>query len=241
MRTLLCVALAGLVACGESPIIVMPLGQLVAVAPPTKPVAVQALLLPPGESIWDVRAGGMTIGRAELHIGETEIHSQFKTSSIASMFAAVHHDLVTTLDRPNARPQAAIETVKEGGETSHSEVAFDGSGYTLDGGEHMAVPDGKGVHTIHSALGWIRAWASPEAATSSIYVLEDRDLYRIDLERPQHEDLRGSDTLRIDGHIHTADHSDIAISMWLTADSDRKPVRLSITAAKIHITAELVS
>ena len=241
MRTLLCIALAGLAACGESTFIAKPLGELVLAGPLARSTSVRALLLPPSESlIWEVRAGGMTIGRAELDIGDADTHSRFSTSSLASMFTSIHHELVTTLDRAAARPNAATETVVEGGETTRSEVAFDGNGYTLDGAARVALPDGNAAHTIHSALGWMRAWAAPTAAPSYLYVLEDRQLFRIDLERPIQEDLRGVDTLRIDGRIHTADAT-IAITIWLTADGDRRPVRIAIVAARLHLTAELVS
>jgi hypothetical protein len=222
----------------------IPLGDLVAAAPhtTTPPAAIAALLLPPSESmICDIRAGGMTIGRAELDVGDSEIHSKFSTSSLASMFAVIHHDLATTIDRAHARAQTATETVTVGGETTRTAMAFDGSGYSLDGGEHVGVPAGNAVHTMHSALGWIRAWASASAPASVLYVVEDRDLYRIDLARPTAEDLRGVATFRIDGTIHVDANTTITVTAWVTADSDRRPLRLAIVAGKVHLTAELVS
>ena len=246
MRTLLCVALAAVMACGgaTSTFMPLPLGDIVVTAPAAKrTTAVQSLLLPPNESlIWDVRAGGMTIGRAELDIGETDIHSKFSTSSLASMFATIHHELVTTVDRAEARPRAASETVVESGETTHSDVVFDGNSYAIDHDDRLPVPDGNAAHTIHSALGWLRAWADPNAKPSALYVLEARHLFRFDLDRPVVEELREIETLRIDGQIHADETSaPIAITVWLTADADRRPLRIAITAGKLHIVAELVS
>lgn len=246
MRTLMCVALAGLTSCGGAAVtfMPMPLGEIVAVAPAARrTTAVRALLLPPNESlIWDVRAAGMTIGRAEMDVGDTDVHSKFSTSSLASMFATIHHELVTTVDRAEARPATASETVVESGETTRSVVAFDGNGYSIGQDDRVVVPDGNAAHTIHSALGWLRAWADPKAEPSALYVLEDRRLFRFNLDRPVAEQLREVETLRIDGHIHVDETSEpIGITVWLTADAERKPLRIAITAGKLHIVAELVS
>ncbi len=246
MRTLLCVALASLTACGGAAVtfMPMPLGEIVAATPVAKrTTAVRALLLPPNESlIWDVRAAGMTIGRAELDVGETDVHSKFSTSKLASMFATIHHELVTTVDREAARPATATETVVESGETTRSEMAFDGNGYSIDRDDRVVIPDGNAAHTIHSALGWLRAWADPKAEPSALYVLEDRHLFRFTLDRPVTELLREIETLRIDGHIRANEASEpIGITVWLTADAERKPLRIAITAGKLHIVAELVS
>jgi hypothetical protein len=244
MRSLLYVVLVAIAACADPAFTPIPLGQLVAPATPKQQsAAIRALLLPPRESlIWDVRAGGMTIGRAELDIGDTDVHSQFRTSAIASMFATIHHELVTTIDRAAARPQTATETLVMSGETDHTQVAFDGNGYTVANAPRVGVPDGNVAHTLHSALGWVRAWAAADAAPSYLYVLEDAQLFRLELARPMHEELRGVDTLRIDGVIRGgAGDAPIAMTLWLSADDERKPLRLTIIADKLHVTAELVS
>ncbi len=155
--------------CGEPRIVMKPLPELVVQAPRSA-ITVPELLLIPGESlIWDVHWHGLTIGRAELVVTETEARSKFKTGRLVSSVANVEHELTTILDRNAALPQAMTERIVEG-ETQRFEAQFAGAhiGLTTESkGEPTAqvtpliVPGGNHAHTLHSAIGVLRAWAEP--------------------------------------------------------------------------------
>ena len=150
------------------------LPDLVAAHTADRALAVRELLLTPAEHlIWEVHVRGMTIGRVELEVSDTDVRSRFKTDTLASAVMSVHHELTTVLDRANARPVSSSETFEVGGESRHYDAAFAGTGYTLDGRAY-AMPAGNIGQTMHSALGILRAWAArPDATPDFVIVLED--------------------------------------------------------------------
>jgi hypothetical protein len=225
-----------LAACGESHLPVKPLPELV-MAQKAVAVTVKELLLVPNETmIWDVHAQGLTIGRAELVVGDTDVHSKFKTGTLASAFSSVHYELTTVLDRAAARPSSATETLEIDGDTKHYEASFDGASYT-QGGKARSVPGG--AHTMHSALGWLRAWAQPDAHASSVLVVEAGRLYKLEVAQPMLEDLEGTQTLHIDCRIQGG-ADPIAFTIWLGANRDRKPLRIVATVGTLRLIAELI-
>jgi hypothetical protein len=232
-------ALVFLLAC-EPQLVPTPLPPL-AVARAPVAIDVGTLGLHPGEAmIWDVALRGMTIGRAELVVGDTDVRSRFKTGGLASAFASARHEMVTRLDRAAERPSSGSETLVVDGETRRVEVVFEGSSVVV-GGRAVAVPGGGRAHTLHTALGALRAWADPGAAPGYLYVVQLGRLFRLDVAQPMAEDFQGRRTLRIDGHIRADDADPISITLWLTADPTRAPVRIEIRTAAAQLTAELVS
>lgn len=217
-----------------------PLPELAA-APQARPAPVLPLLLPVGERmIWDVSAHGMTIGRVELLTGASEVRSSFSTTGIASALASAHHELATQLDRGTARASAMSETVVFDGETSRTEAVLDVGTYAIAGAAH-AVPDRQSAHTMHSALGWMRAWAKPGASTAYLFVLHLDKLYRLDVAPPVAEDLNGVKTLRVDCEVRAPNKSNpVPFSVWLTADPARLPLKLVFDTSSGHITAEMI-
>ena len=92
----LALAVLALAAC-EPPLPPRPLPPLVE-APPPAQVTGGALWIVPGEDlIWEVEAGGMEIGRAEMIVRDDQIESHFATNQLASMFEAVNEDLTTPI------------------------------------------------------------------------------------------------------------------------------------------------
>jgi hypothetical protein len=184
---------------------------------------------------WNVMAKGFTIGRAELFVDEREVRSRFATSKLVSTFARVRHELVTVLDRGSAR--SATEVVEVDGETSHNQVQFAGSRYST--AERVGtVPDGNLGHTLHSALGTIRAWAHPDAHAGFLYVVHDGDVYRIDVARPFVEELRGTKALRVDCRLRG--DVQVSVTIWFRASDDRTPLRLEVGGDDVSLTAELL-
>ncbi|MBA2542915.1 MAG: DUF3108 domain-containing protein [Deltaproteobacteria bacterium] len=205
-------------------------------AQPLTSIRVPAVMMLPGETMtWNVIAKGFTIGRAELVVDDREIRSRFETSKLVSTFARVRHELVTVIDRGSAR--SASEVVEIDGETSRSQVQFVGSRYsTAD--RVGTVPDGNLGHTLHSALGVIRAWVHPDAHAGFLYVVHDGDVFRIDVARPIVEDLRGTKALRIDCRLRG--DVQVSVTIWLRASDDRMPLRLEVGGDDVHLTAELL-
>ena len=232
MRVLLLLTL--LAAC-EPSLAHKPLPELVRQAPLTA-IQVPMLMLVPGEQLtWNIHAKGLTIGRAEFAVEESVVRSRFETSKLVSTFARARHELATVVDQQGAR--SATELVDVDGEVSRTSVEFRGPRY-LSGDKVGTIPDGNVGHTLHSALGVIRAWASPDARAGFLYVVHDGSVYRIDLARPFVEDLRGKRTLRIDCRVRG--EVQVSVTVWLSAGDDRTPLRFEVSAEGAQLTAELL-
>ncbi len=229
MRCFLLIALA---ACSEPHLIARPLPELVA-PPPTAIVTSGSLVLQPGETlIWEVHAQGISIGRAELVVTGDEVHSKFATNQLASMFSPVSYELITVIDRAAALPTRALETVSVDGETTRRSAEISGTSYTV-GEAHGQAPGP--VHTMQSALGWVRAWARENARPAALFVIHDGDLFRVDLQTPKLEAFEDKHALRIDGHAGS-----ISLTVWLSTSADHVPLRIVARAGKLHVTADLI-
>ncbi len=232
-----------MVGCAGPGLVFKPLPELVVNASPSSPIEVRSLQLPAGEALtWDVTYHGLTLGRAEMSIGELEVATKFQTGALASSIAQVDYALTTVLERTTARPARARETLSKDGTTTHHDVSFDGETYTL--GEppvRHGVPNG-GAHSLHTALGAIRAWANPDAAAGFLFVVHAGRLYHLTLARPVPETLLGTEAIKIACRIrpHDGRGDVIALSIWLTASSERIPFRISIAGEDASITADLV-
>jgi hypothetical protein len=237
LRHLIVVAL---VAC-EPPLHVQPLPELVA-PQVARPMIVPALGFAAGESMmWNIHMQGMTIGRVELDVtGGPEIdhvHSRFTTTALASALAHVRHELVTDLDRRAARPVHSLDELDVDGDHTRVEAAY--AGQRIAFGEHVVlVPPGNVGHTLHSALGVLRAWARPDAPPGYLYVMHAGELYKLEFGEPLREELQGQKTLRVECHVRGA--TPIAISIWLAATSDHVPLRIEVRSGDIRLTAELI-
>ena len=200
------------------------LPALVVVKPPAPAVAHELLLEPGEQLIWNVEVQGLTIGRAELDVSATEVRSKFATSHLASAFAKVHDDALTILDRAAGRPRSARESYDLDGDRESADVAFAGNNR----------------HTIHTALGWVRAWAKLDAVASTLEIQHVHRIVRLDVSPPVAESLLDRQALRVDGVIHDPKLGAIAVTMWLSADARRVPLRIAIVLDNIHVTAELI-
>lgn len=181
-------------------------------------IAVTELGLAVGEHwIWEVRAGGFSIGRIELTVGESEVTSRFRTGALASAIAAIEHDLVTFIDRALSRPQSASERLDFAGKLRQFTTQFAGTT----------------THSFHTALGAIRTWATPQARAGFLHVVHANKLFRLELARP----IVQQDRLRVDGHIIGID-TDYGLTIWL--DARRTPVRIEVRDGDDRVTAELV-
>jgi uncharacterized protein DUF3108 len=232
-------AVLALVAC-EPPLHVQPLPELVAPRV-ARPMVVPALGFVAGESlIWNVHMQGLTIGRVELDVTDAHVHSRFTTTALANALAHVRHELVTDLDRRAARPVHSLDELDVDGDHTRVDAAFAGTRVAF--GEHVVlVPAGNVGHTLHSALGVLRAWARPDAPPGYLYVLHAGELYKLEFAEPMREELQGQKTLRVECRVKVPDVAPIAISIWLAATSDHLPLRIEVHGGDIRLTAELIS
>jgi hypothetical protein len=219
----LAIALSLLVGCG-SPRFTPPQLPPLVTAAPARPAAPLVLQLAAGEAwAWDVQLGGVSIGRAELVVGDREVHSRFKTSKLASKFAKVRTDDVTVLDRASGRPVSAREQLDVDGDHDDRATSYATSDH----------------HTVHTALGWVRAWASADATPATLAVDHLGVTFTLEVARPVPERLADTAALRIDGVVRGAPRP-VTVTMWLSDDARRRPLRVAIAAGNLHVVAQLV-
>lgn len=227
-----------LVACGEPKLVAKPLPELIK-NPTRVPIAVPRLVLPDGERLrWEVHHQGFTIGRAELVVGGARITSRFRTSQLASMFARAQHELTTTLAHGATYPDHASERLDVDGETQQLEIIFERSLFVVDGKARRI--DNGVAHTMHSALGTIRAWAVPRARPGFLMVVHAGEVFRLDLDSPIREDWRGTPSVKVDGRIEAKGEKPIHVTMWLTVDAARTPIRIEIAHDGKQLDAEKI-
>ncbi|MBA3395114.1 MAG: DUF3108 domain-containing protein [Deltaproteobacteria bacterium] len=222
----------------ESRYVARPLPELV-VPEIAKPITTPQLALIPGERfVFAVHHKGFTIARAELVVDEWRVHSRLRTTQLAQMFATVEHELTTTLDRERTRPLAATETLAIDGKRELVETAFDGARYAI-AGKARSIPGGR-AHNVHTALGALRAWATPGGAAGYLFVVVAGELYRLDAEPPRFEDLRGTRTLRFDARVRMLGDGSapIAVAMWLSLDDARVPLRIELAQDAMRLAAD---
>jgi hypothetical protein len=242
MRTsLLLIPLFGLAACGrDHGFPIKPLPELVVARSPVAPIIVRELLLVPQEKmIWDVHWKGLTVGRIELTVGAADVHSRFKTGAIVSTMTSVNHELATLLDRLGARPDSQHESLTVDGEARTINATFDAAGYRLNAGNLKPVQKGVHMHTLHTALGALRAWARPGAKPGFLLMLVAGQELRLELAEPVAEQLADRATLRVDGRVRGGEQP-AQVTIWLHAGEDRTPLRIEIASDDARITAELI-
>ncbi|MGE0397244.1 MAG: DUF3108 domain-containing protein [Kofleriaceae bacterium] len=220
-----------------------PVPELVATGSPLGPLDASKFVLESGESYaWNVQFQGLSIGRAEVVVGDQEVRSRFETNALASSFARVRYELVSVLDRNAHRPLGANETAELDGETTTTNASFDGKSYSL-GQPPVAhsVPDGN-VHTLQSALGVIRGWAQPQARGGVLHVLVGGRIHKLVLSRPIPEELYSAPAIKVSGRAAPLEGSGAPVSfaMWITNTPARVPLRVEVNGDGKTVTAELI-
>lgn len=212
---IVCVVVA---ACSEPTYVAKPLPPLVVPKRPAElmPINVGELGFAIGEQFtYMVRLRGFTLGSATLAVAEAAITSHFATSMLAQAFAKVEHDLTTTIT--GARPVSGQER-----------LSFDGKArqFTTD-------YTGTDAHSIHSAIGVVRAWAQLGASAGFLNVVVGDQMVRVELAEP----TGGKDWLRVDGKLVGMDVP-ATFTCWL--DATRVITRIEIRADGEQVTADLV-
>jgi hypothetical protein len=188
--------------------------------------------------VWDVHWKGLTVGRIELAVDADEVHSRFRTGAVASTVTSIDHELATVLDRTGARAASQHEVLAMDGASRTIDAVFDGAGYRIEGQPPQTVKRGQ-IHTLHSALGTLRAWARPGARPGFLTVLLAGQPIRLELAEPVAESLQDREALRIDGRA-TGGDAPATVTIWLRAGEDRTPLRIELASEDSRVTAELL-
>jgi Protein of unknown function (DUF3108) len=227
-------------ACGHGPgVPIQPLPELVMPQAPAAPITVRELLLVPQEQmLWDVHWKGLTIGRIELTVEAESVHSRFRTGAVVGTVTSIQHELDTVLDRAGAGAASQHELLTVDGDARTIDAAFDDAGFRIEGRPPPPAQAGR-VHTLHSALGALRAWARPGARPGFLIVLLAGEPLRLEVGEPVPEQLQDRAALRIDGRI-AGGASPAAVTLWLRAGEDRTPLRIELASDDTRVSAELL-
>ncbi|HEU5057783.1 MAG TPA: hypothetical protein VFU21_14730, partial [Kofleriaceae bacterium] len=114
----------------------------------------------------------------------------------------------------------------------------------VDAVSRRTPPGAAQVHTLHSALGWMRGWAGREAEAGHIHILHRRNLYRLEIGAPLGEPAPGRSTpaLRIDCQALPVDArgDGIMLTVWLSDDERRLPLRIDAVSDGMRVLADLI-
>ncbi len=190
------------------------------------------------QMVWEVFWRGVSIGKASLTVDAQRAHSKFTTGILASALADVRYELTTKLSDHVARE--ASELVILDGDTTRTEMRLDGSRYRMNT-RPGDVPGGTALHTLHSALGALRAWATPDSHRAYLWLALRGKLYRLDAARPAGETLDGIRTLRVECVVRALDPTldQVDVTVWLSTSPDRTPVRIVVETNGERIAAQL--
>ena len=106
--------------------------------------------------------------------------------------------------------------------------------------EHLITPiaDSPGIYTIHSALGWLRAWHPSGSAAARLAISYDGDRYAVTCEPPIPDELHDARVVRIACDVATSEP--VTLTFQLADDSDRVPLRVVAKVGTTNVEANLV-
>jgi hypothetical protein len=203
-----------------------------------RPLPAVTQLVAGEQMVWEVYWRGVLIGNASLAVDARRAHSKFTTGILARALADVRYELETRLTANIARE--ATELVVLDGETTRTELRLDGARYRINT-RPGDVPGGTALHTLHSALGALRAWAAPNASRAYLWLALRGKLYRLDATPPQAETLDGARTLRVECVVRALDPAldHVDVTVWLSTTEDHTPVRIVVETNGERIAAQL--
>lgn len=215
------------------------------------PLETGEVVFSPGERMaWDVRVRGISVGTAELAVDASEVSapselvvtSRFRTNELASSMLSVQHRLITVVR--GAAPVSSVDDLVFGRTHRKVEAAFGAGVYRVGAVSHRAPAGIAHVHTLHSALGWMRGWAGEDATAGNIHILHRSNLYRLEVGAPLREPAPGSThaALRVDCHALPVDSrgDDILLTVWLSDDERRVPLRVDAVVEGVRVLADLI-
>ena len=214
-------------------------------APPTTELAAIPPLLPIGEQLsWTVTWMEVAVGQLDLNVTRAGAHTTFQTGTLARALLDVRYELATTID--HGRPRRMTETLIRRGTREEFPATLAGASYRLGTGAPRLAPGDQPVHTLHTALGIVRAWSQHEVTESAYLWLLHRDaLYRLDVFPPRADAVGDRRALRIDGTVRALDRSSgssarqLEVSLWLATSVERTPLQFVVREGDDLVSAEL--
>jgi hypothetical protein len=95
------------------------------------------------------------------------------------------------------------------------------------------------VDNLHSALGRLRTWAGPQAGPGRLFVKHGNRTFQVDFASPLLDASLKKNALRIDGEARAGDLL-VEMTIWLSADSDRSPLRITVVREGRQVSATLL-
>ncbi|MBS1117850.1 MAG: hypothetical protein H6Q90_78 [Deltaproteobacteria bacterium] len=209
--------------------------------PPAISLAATPPTLVPGEqTTWRVFWRNLAVGSVELAIDTRQARTVFRTGALASALSPMRFELVTALD--HGKVVAATDSLTVDGRTNRTDVRVSGARFTPSPGSPRRVPGGTQLHTLHSALGVVRAWSAANRAPAGyLWVVHQGRLFRLDVFRPSREQALGVHAVRIDGVVRALDGApSLEVTLWLAANRDRTPLRFVIQGGGSRVSAEVL-
>jgi hypothetical protein len=218
--------------------------------------------LHPGEVLtYALTTAGLDVGEVAIACGEPGqvgghhaviVATRGSATGLLSMVKYMRAFGESTVDLDSGLPIAVAGDVDWGGIAFHTQGRFDGPTGEMDWYQNdrmveqrsMRASDGN-LHSAVSAAAAVRAWDAAPGDRVRLSVAGAFRLWRTDLHFVGPETLhssRGTDAaVRIDGAAELDGGVTVTISIWLTDDSDRVPLRLIVHSRLVNVTFELTS
>lgn len=207
---------------------------------PTIELAAIPPLLPVGEQLsWTVTWMEVAVGQVDLAVSSAGAHTTFQTGTLARALLDLRYELATTI--AGGAPRAVTESVVRRGKPERIAATIAGTSYRIGEAPPQLAPNDQRIHTLHTALGIVRAWSLHEVTDPAyLWLLHRGALYRLDV-FPPHEDAVGDrGALRVDGTVRAIDRSrELDVSIWLAPSADRTPLQIVVRAGDDVVSAQL--
>jgi len=207
---------------------------------PTTELAAITPLLPIGEQLsWTVTWMEVAVGQLDLNVTERGAHSAFVTGTLARALLDLRFELATVFDRSG--PRTVTESMVRRGQREDIAATITGTSYRIGTAPAKLAPGNQRIHTLHTALGIVRAWSLHEVTdTAYLWLLHRGALYRLDVFPPRKDAVGVRAALRVDGSVRALDRSrELDVSIWLAPSADRTPLQIVIRSGEDVVSAEL--
>jgi hypothetical protein len=94
-------------------------------------------------------------------------------------------------------------------------------------------------HTLHSAIAWLRGWHPHDATPAKLVVDYDGDRYNVVCEPPRPDEVHDRRAVKVACRFDAREP--VALTLELTDDMDRAPLRVLAIIGTLHVEADLVS
>ncbi len=213
--------------------------------------------LHPGESMtFEVKLGGLAVGEAALAVGlrgdlegrpAITVVSKIGTTGAARLLRAIDDESTTIIDATSGKPLRLETHVLMGGRETFSSAVFTPGAVRVQSRRAKDAPPRTftfsfgdlPAHDAHSAMAHVRGWRLPEGEKRTVWLVGGRRMWRVDMTAMGGDTVGTSDgnrdASRLDGVAYrikpdqTLDESrpPRRFSVWLSADADRVPLRVT--------------